>query len=129
MISLKSTELLKQKNPLIGLAVAWLVPGGGHLYIGIKAKGLYYFVLISITYFFGMVLANYCNVSPERFPWHYAGEVFCGGPTLLAQFLTKELYVDTYNRFLDYGTLITTLAGILNIVVMVDFFETWVKKR
>jgi hypothetical protein len=121
---------VKRKNPLFGLVLAWLVPGAGHLYIGIKGKAVYYFVLISLTYMLGLILASFCSVNPDRYPWHYAGEIFCGGPTLIAQTLTRNVLIGSYNRFLDYGTLITTLAGLLNVVVvMVDFFETWAKKR
>lgn len=117
------------KNPLVGLLLAWLVPGGGHYYIGIKDKAVYYFVLINITFFLGLVLSGFCCVNIDRFPWHYIGEIFYGGATLIVQALTAEIKIGSFNRFLDYGTLMTTVAGLLNVVVMVDYFETWVKKR
>ena len=74
-------------------------------------------------------LADFKCVSLDRFPWHYYGEIFYGGATLITQFLTKDLLIGEFNRFLDHGTLITTVAGLLNVVVMVDFFETWYKNR
>ena len=120
---------MKRGNPFLGLLLTWLVPGWGHFYLGQKAKGIYYFVLITITFFLGVLLANFCNVNIDRFPWHYAGEIFYGSATLLVQNLTRSVNIDEFNRFLDYGTLITTVAGLLNIVVMVDFYETWAKKQ
>lgn len=120
---------MKKKNPWVGLFLAWLVPGAGQYYIGQKGKALYYFSLITCTYFLGVMLADFCNVNPDRYPWHYAGEIFNGGTTLVVQSLTKDRLIGEFNKFLDYGTLITTLAGLLNIVVMVDFFESWVKNR
>ena len=92
--------------------------------MGSGTRGIYYFVLITITYFLGVVLAQGCNVNVDRYPWHFAGEIFYGGATLVTHKLTQDVLVSQFNRFLDYGTLITTVAGLLNIVVMVDFFET-----
>ena len=120
---------VKGKNPLLGLIMAWLVPGAGHYYLGRRGKAVYYFLLITITFFLGTVLADFCNVNIDRFPWHYAGEIFYGSATLAVQQVTRDFKVEAFNRFLDYGTLITTVAGLLNIVVMVDFFETWARKR
>lgn len=120
---------MKGKNPVVGLFWAWLIPGGGHYYIGIKDKGLYYFALVNITFFLGLILAGFCSVNIERYPWHYIGEIFYGGATLAVQGLTVNLKIGTFNRFLDYGTLMTTIAGLLNVVVMVDFFETWARRK
>lgn len=120
---------MRGKNPILGLVLTWLVPGAGHYYIGIKWKAVYFFVLITITYFLGVVLSQFCSVNIDRFPWHYIGEIFYGGATLITQKLTANVFVEEGNRFLDHGTLITTVAGLFNIVVMVDFFETWARKR
>lgn len=97
--------------------------------MGIKGKAVFYFILVTITYFFGVMLADFCNVNLERYPWHYIGEIFYGSATLTLQFLTQDVKIGEFNRFLDYGTLITTVAGLLNVVVIVDFFETWMKRR
>ena len=120
---------MRGKNPLLGLVLAWLVPGAGHYYIGRKGKAVYFFVLITSAYALGLILAKFCCVNIDRFPWHYAGEIFYGSATLIVQLLTKDLLVGGFNRFLDHGTLIVTVAGLLNVVVMVDFYETWVKNK
>ena len=120
---------MHRKNPLVGLVLAWLLPGAGHCYLGRKGKGIYFFVLITTAYVLGLFLAGFCNVSIDRFPWHYAGEIFYGGATLIVQVLTEGVQVGEFNRFLEHGTLITTVAGLLNVVVMVDCYETWVKNK
>jgi hypothetical protein len=125
----RETIEVRGKNPLLGLVMAWLVPGAGQWYLGQKGKAVYYFALITFTFFLGTALAKFCNVNIERFPWHYAGEIFYGSATLVVQHLTQDLKINEFNRFLDYGTLVTTVAGLLNVVVMVDYFETWAKNR
>ncbi len=120
---------MRGKNPIIGLVMTWLVPGAGHFYIGRKAKAAYFFFLITAAYCLGLILADFCCVNIDRFPWHYAGEIFYGGATFLTQNLTRDLLVGDFNRFLEHGTLITTVAGLLNVVVMVDFYETWAQRK
>jgi len=120
---------VRGKNPLVGLAAAWLIPGAGHYYLSLKGKAVYYFVLINTTFLLGLFLSDFCSVNLDRFFWHYLGEILYGGGTLIAQALTAERKIGEFNRFLDYGTLMTTVAGLLNLVVMVDYFETWARKR
>lgn len=120
---------MKRKNPLFGLILAWLIPGAGHYYLGKQAKAIYFFVSITLTFFLGVFLAKFCNINIDRYPWHYIGEIFNGGATLILQYFTRDNIIGEFNRFLDYGTLITTVAGLLNIVVMVDFFETWAREK
>lgn len=97
--------------------------------MGRKTKGLYYFVLITLTFLLGLVLARFLCVNLDRFPYHYFGEIFNGGATLIVQVLTRDLKVESFTPFLDYGTLIATVAGLLNVVVMVDFVESWAEGR
>ena len=120
---------MKRKTFFLGLLLAWLVPGGGHYYMGRKAKGTYYFVLVTFTFVLGVTLARFLCVNLDRFPWHYLGEIFYGGATLVTQVLTRDLKVETFNPLLDYGTLVTTVAGLLNVVVMVDFVEAWAEHK
>jgi len=118
-----------RKNLLLGIVLAWLVPGGGHIYIGRRQKAVYYFVLVTAAYLLGLFLADFRCVNIDRFPWYYAGEIFNGGATLIMQALTKDLLVGEFNRFLEHGTLIATVAGLLNVVVIVDFYETWARDQ
>ena len=120
---------LRRKSLFLGLVLAWLVPGGGHYYMGKKGKGVYYFSLVTLTFLLGVVLARFLCVNPDRFPYHYLGEVLNGGATLLVQTFTRDLKVERFNPFLDYGTLIVTVAGLLNVVVIVDFVESWAERR
>jgi len=83
----------------------------------------------TLTFLLGLLLSRFCSVNIDRYPWHYVGQVFYGGATLITHKLTANVKIGEFNKFLDYGTLITTVAGLLNIVVMVDFFETWARKR
>ena len=51
---------VKNKNPLLGLIATWLVPGAGHYYLGVRAKALYYFLLVTATFLLGVALSRGC---------------------------------------------------------------------
>ena len=108
----------------LGVLLTWLVPGAGHWLLARRGKALLYFGLITFVYLFGMWLGDFRNVSPRNFELHFLAEILYGGATLPAWYLTQGLQLDSYNPFLDAGVLFTSVAGLLNICVMVDVYET-----
>ncbi|MFO0981237.1 MAG: DUF6677 family protein [Planctomycetota bacterium] len=112
------------RNPWIALLLTWIAPGLGHHYLGHKPKAILFFVLVTFLYAFGMVLSHFLNVSPERHWIYYLAEIPYGGATLLATLLTRSLKMVAFNPWHDVGLLYTSVAGLLNIIVMVDIYET-----
>ena len=107
--------------PLIALA-AWLVPGLGHVLLGRTAKGLYMGGLILAAFAIGLALGQGLSVASAKFPYHWWGQVFAGAPALLAnRFLGLRPQHDTIDR-LELGVVFTTVAGILNVVAIVDAY-------
>lgn len=109
---------------LVGILLTWMVPGAGHLYLGRRGKFVLYFTLITFAYVFGMWLADFRNVSLEKHPLHFLAQIFYGGATIPAMLLTKHLALESVNPGLDAGVLYTSVAGLLNLCVMVDVYET-----
>jgi hypothetical protein len=81
------------RNPLLAAFLAWLVPGGGHLYQGRTGKAILYAVCIFGLYAAGMAMGegkivywrwiNPLN-NPEKFCIYYLGQIFVGLPALPA---------------------------------------------
>src|SRR5688572_29222898 len=76
------------RSPAIAGVIAWLVPGGGHLYQRRYAKGVLFMVCILGTYFFGLSLADghvvYASLTKEDFRWQYACQLGVGASALPA---------------------------------------------
>jgi len=107
--------------PLIALA-AWAVPGLGHVLLGRTAKGLYMGGLILTAFAIGLALGQGLSVASAKFPYHWWGQVCAGAPALLAnRFLGVRPQPDTIDR-LELGVVFTTVAGILNVVAIVDAY-------
>ena len=109
---------------ILSLLLTWLVPGSGHLLLGRGGKGALYFSLLTFTYLVGLLLADFRCVNAENFGLHLIAEIFYGGATLLALALTADLGLTHAIPFLDAGVLFCAVAGLLNVCVMVDVFET-----
>ncbi|MFG0319574.1 MAG: DUF6677 family protein [Planctomycetota bacterium JB042] len=113
----------------VGLLLAWLVPGLGHLRYGRRGKALLFFVLLSLAFVLGLWLGEWRDVHAEKFPLYLLAQIWLGGPTLLALATTADLRITNDIAQLDAGLLFTSVAGLLNVVVMVDLYEVHLKIR
>ena len=61
--------LRADKKQRIAVILAWLIPGAGHFYLGEKGRGLFLGGMVVLTFVVGMVIADFCNISPfDRHP-------------------------------------------------------------
>jgi hypothetical protein len=144
---------VKLKDPVFAAFLAWLIPGGGHLYQGRTAKGLLFMVCILGTFFFGMWLGDgrvvYASWRTNDVRLPYLCQVGVGLPALpaLVQAQRKvplfggrmapphlpEPGVNSYdeladwhkklNRYFELGTVYTMIAGLLNILAIYDALD------
>jgi hypothetical protein len=106
---------------LVGLA-AWLVPGGGHLWVGRRFKGLVF--LGALVLMFAIGLALHGRLFPFEFAQPLVGlaalaNVASGLPYFLAWGAglgQGEVIAATY----EYGNAFLIAAGLLNSLVVLD---------
>ena len=139
-----------RNNQQIGLNVvaalcAWLVPGLGHVVIGEKARGVLVFAGIAFMWVCGILIGGIDAVDRKEDPLWFAAQV-CSGPiafgidgmnsALLKTGRVGELVdspaisrnaapvkVSSYKGIAqvnEYGILFTGLAGLMNLVAIVD---------
>jgi hypothetical protein len=101
---------------------AWAVPGLGHVVLGRWSKAVYFFLLITSLFALGVWLGGGGSVSAARFPFHIYGQYGAGLPAFVASWIGAGPLHATIDR-LELGVLMTTVAGILNIIVVVDAYE------
>ena len=125
----------------LAVVLGWLVPGAGHLYLGRRRKALALFVLIMGTYLGGQGLAKFKCVFYRRSPtlksqlWFY-GQAGAGLPTALFT-LTSEGKTEPEEAELRFtlrpgfgiGTLWTTVAGLLNLLAVVDVYDIYYRRK
>ena len=107
--------------PIVALA-GWAVPGLGHLLLGRTAKGLYLGGLILGAFATGLILGQGFSVASLKFPYHWWGQIGAGVPALLANRLLGLRPQDHTIDRLELGVVFTTVAGIMNVVAIVDAY-------
>ena len=112
-------------NPYLVGVMAWVVPGLGHLWLGRRAKGLVFLVALSAMFAFGLWLEG------RLFPFQLKdplvslmafADLGMGLPHVLARALDidgGEVTAITY----DYGNAFIIVAGLLNMLVVLDAFD------
>lgn len=110
--------------PLV-LAVAWAVPGAGHLWLGRRQKGLTFLVTLPLMFGIGLLLEG------RLFPFEITqplvalaalADLGVGLPYLLARMVgagAGEVVAVTY----EYGNAFLIVAGLLNMLVLLDAFD------
>jgi ABC-type microcin C transport system permease subunit YejE len=104
---------------------AWAVPGAGHLWLGRRAKGLVFLLIIPLMFAIGL------GISGRLFPFDLSeplvglaaiADLGVGLPYLLASMLGQgagNVRAATY----DYGNAFVIVAGLLNVLVVIDAFD------
>lgn len=117
---------------LLAGIVAWVIPGGGHLVVGDRKRGIIFLVTITLTFWTGIAIGGVKNtVSPQERTLWFAGQICAGGHCLAAltwaKFIpdpraSKQYPADIigYGRSEEVSVVYTAIAGMLNILVVLD---------
>jgi hypothetical protein len=109
-------------NPALCAAVSWLVPGLGHRLAGQKDKGALLGAAVVIVFALGLLFSGGHAVDRANYSvWWMAQNLF-GGGSLFAALVTGPMRMEAMPTDLDLGIVLCTVAGLMNLVVMVDAF-------
>lgn len=109
-------------QPARDLFLSWLVPGLGQWLQGRKRRGLIVFALLVGLFALGTWLAEGSNLSRERHFYFWAGQFLLGAPALAAEALWGGMRVRHEIPYVDCGLVFGCVAGLLNVLAMIDTF-------
>ena len=104
---------------------AWAVPGAGHLWLGRRSKGLIFLVALPLMFAIGLALHG------RLFPFEMTEWLVClaaiadlgiGAPYFIASALGYgggDVRAVTY----EYGNAFLIVAGLLNLLVVIDAYD------
>jgi hypothetical protein len=120
---------------LPAVALAWLVPGGGHMLLKRQGRAALLMVSVTLMFLFGLfmrgsmftpqsgdlltILINYGG---------FLGDMASGILYLLATWMGYN-QPDVAGHVYDYGTKFLVSAGLLNVLAMVDVYEIAAGKK
>ena len=106
-------------------AVAWAVPGAGHLWLGRRQKGLVFLIALPLMFAIGLWLGG------RLFPFEPSqplvalaafADVGVGAPYAVARAAGAGAGRVTDQGF-EYGNAFLIVAGLLNMLVVLDAFD------
>jgi len=112
--------------PYIAGMLAWLVPGAGHWYLGLRARGAILFVTITVIFWMGVIIGGiHSTVDPTQNIHWFLGEICIGSHTLTALVINRSLHwlgaegLSSLKQH-DIGLVYAGVAGLLNLLAVFD---------
>jgi hypothetical protein len=117
--------------PIVAL-VTWVLPGSGYWLIGERARGLTIGITIIVLFVLGLLIGGVRVVDPPAAPFSepvnsitqkpwFVGQILAGPITLLSAKVGESPgYFASHSRVNEIGTLYTAIAGMLNLLAIID---------
>ncbi len=107
--------------------LAWIWPGLGHLYLRRRAKGLVLMAALLTLFVLGVSMQSslqlHLGLEDPLAALFSLAQMGVGTPYVLARVLGYEAGLVTSPSY-EYGNTFTAVAGLLNILVMLDALDT-----
>ena len=120
----------RKPHPVGLLLAGWLVPGCAHWLLGKRGKAVLFLVLIVGTFVVGMALSDFDNVyyAPRR--WTVLTQFPAGLVAYVGSRVRERADPAAEERpTFKVGTLYTSVAGLLNVLVVMDAMcVAWVRR-
>lgn len=110
----------EHKSWALAALLGLLFPGAGHFYLGRRDKAAFFAAGILLCFTIGLVLADFRAVHWTKHPYHFLAQVWSGIPVLVTALFTRDLRVVREIATLDMGLLYTSVAGLLNLIAVLD---------
>jgi uncharacterized protein DUF6677 len=110
---------------ILAVALAWLVPGLGHVYLKRLARGLTFFVLVVIAVVIGCVLQGNLYRPTSGQPLTFLatlGSMGMGTPYFVLRYGMHYDGVQEAVGF-EYGTAFLLTAGLMNLLLVLDAWD------
>jgi hypothetical protein len=106
---------------LVAVGVAgWLLPGGGYFMAGEQRRAIIICLTILATFFIGIYAGSIGVIDPVGARLWYLAQVMTTPAVFLLGEYSKSGAYPVYGRPADIGQIYTSVAGLLNLLVIVN---------
>ena len=113
---------------LVAGLLAWLIPGAGHFYLGLRKRAALLFVCIEVSFIIGLYIGTVRIIDPGRNLLWFSAQIFAGLNTIVAHMWASHLaspYPGSSEMLVrdwsySMGVLYTGVAGLLNLLAVFD---------
>jgi len=114
-----------QRNPVVAVLSAWLVPGRCHVYLKRHRRGLVFFVLVIVSLLIGCKLEGNLYVVVPGQPLTILatlGSMGLGFPYFLLRY-GLHYQGNVMGAGYEYGTAFLLTAGLMNLLLVLDAWD------
>lgn len=122
---------------------AWVLPGLGHFIIGQKQRGAILCVTIGVLWLSGMIIGGISVFDRREHPAWFIGQMLIAPSVIVDQTISRKLkpypgptdpqsnpvYEPSFGRVNEQGVLYTALAGLLNLLAILDVLHQDLRLR
>lgn len=112
-------------NPPLCSLLAWLIPGGGHIYLRRWGRGVLFPVLVMMCFAIGIGLEGKLWQFMPGQPLSYLGTIACMGlglPYFVLRFVVGY-EGDVLSQGYEYGAAFLLTAGLMNLLLIMDAWD------
>jgi len=112
------------RRTVSAMLLAYLIPGAGHVYLGKRARGLAYFVIIAFLFVTGLTLDGRLYTIQQGNVLSFLATLGSMGAGAL--YFAGRIYGppgDLTSLTFEYGTAFTLTAGLMNLLLILDSFD------
>lgn len=120
-----TAESLPKSQIVLAVALAWLVPGLGHVYLKRAQRGMVFFVLVIAMLVIGCTLQGNLYRPTEGQPLSYLatfGSMGVGTPYFVLRYGLRYEGEQVAPGF-EYGTAFLLTAGLMNLLLVLDAWD------
>ena len=118
-------EPLPKSQLVMAIALSWLVPGLGHVYLKRARRGLYFFILVVVMLAIGCGLQGNLYRPVEGQPLSYLATLATMGSGIPYFVLRYGLHYEGEQVApgFEYGTAFLITAGLMNLLLVLDVWD------
>lgn len=114
------------KRSILAMALAWLLPGAGHFYLGRRRRAAVFFAIVISMFVIGLSIDG--NLYTLRESGRALLRILASLGTMGAgaiYFIARSLgpHGDVTSITYEYGTTFTLTAGLMNLLLVLDCFD------
>jgi len=116
---------------LIAPAIAWVLPGAGHLIQKKWGRGLLLMFAVAVMFFLGLAMEGKIyksNTGDLLDMLGFVGDAGAGGLYIISRILDVGT-TPIAHATADYGTKFIVMSGLLNLMAMVDAFHIAIGRK
>ena len=109
-------------RPEAAALACWVLPGLGQILQGRRLRGILMFVMLVGLFAIGTTMGEGANLDRERHYFYWGGQFMLGVPALFAEMIHGHAPLDHEVPYHDLAVVMGCVAGLLNVLVMVDAY-------